>query len=120
VQVKWLTVGTETIKVKETSDQGCLGVEKSFAVNVAPTTGVNELQTNADVIVYPNPMNETLTVSMLGNHKLQSAILYDLVGNEIITSNKSEIIVSHLQSGIYVIRVIDNNGNTYTQKIVKN
>jgi hypothetical protein len=120
VQVKWLTVGTETIKVKETSDQGCLGVEKSFAVNVAPTTGVNELQTNADVIVYPNPMNETLTVSMLGNHKLQSAILYDLVGNEIITSNKSEIIVSQLQSGIYVIRVIDNNGNTYTQKIVKN
>lgn len=120
VQVKWLTVGTETIKVKETSDQGCLGVEKSFTVNVAPTTGVNELHRNADVMVYPNPMNETLTVSMLGNHKLQSAIIYDLVGNEIITSNKSDIDVSHLQSGVYVIRVIDNNGNTYSQKVVKN
>jgi hypothetical protein len=81
---------------------------------------VNELHANADVIVYPNPMNESLTVSMLSNHKLQSAIIYDLVGNEIIRSNKSDIDVSHLQSGVYVIRVIDNNGNTYSQKVVKN
>ena len=120
VQVKWLTVGTETIKVKETSDQGCLGVEKSFTVNVAPTAGVNELHRSADVMVYPNPMNESLNINMLGNHKLQSAIIYDLVGNDIITSNKSDIDVSHLQSGVYVIRVIDNNGNTYSQKVVKN
>lgn len=120
VQVKWLTVGTETIKVKETSDQGCLGVEKSFAVNVAPTTSVNELHANADVVVYPNPMNESLTVSMLGNHKLQSATIYDLIGNEIITSNKSDIDVSHLQNGVYVIRIKDNNGNTYSQKVIKN
>jgi hypothetical protein len=113
-------VGTETIKVKETSDQGCLGVEKSFAVNVAPTTSVNELHANADVIVYPNPMNESLTVSMLSNHKLQSATIYDLIGNEIITSNKSDIDVSHLQNGVYVIRIKDNNGNTYSQKVIKN
>lgn len=120
VQVKWLTVGTETIKVKETSDQGCLGVEKSFAVNVVPTTSVNELHANADVVVYPNPMNESLTVSMLSNHKLQSATIYDLIGNEIITSNKSDIDVSHLQNGVYVIRIKDNNGNTYSQKVIKN
>ncbi len=120
VQVKWLTVGTETIKVKETSDQGCLGVEKSFAVNVAPTTSVNELHANADVVVYPNPMNESLTVSMLGNHKLQSATIYDLIGNEIITSNKSDIDVSHLQNGVYVIRIKDNNGSIYSQKVIKN
>ena len=120
VQVKWLNVGTETIKVKETSDQGCLGVEKSFTVNVAPTTGVNELHANADVMVYPNPMNESLNISMLGNHKLQSATIYDLIGNEIITTNKSDIDVSHLQNGVYVIRIKDNNGNTYSQKVVKN
>jgi hypothetical protein len=30
-----------------------LGVEKSFTVNVAPTAGVKELHSNADVVVYP-------------------------------------------------------------------
>jgi hypothetical protein len=65
-------------------------------------------------------MNETLSISMLGNHKLQSATLFDLVGNEIIITNKSDIDVSHLQNGVYVIRIKDNNGNTYSQKVVKN
>lgn len=120
IQVKWLNVGAETIKVKETSDQGCLGIEKSFAVNVTSGTGINEFQSKSDIIIYPNPMNEMLSISLLGNHKLQSATIFDLVGNEIISTHKSDIDVSQLKTGIYVIKVTDNKGNTFSQKVIKN
>ncbi|MEI7978946.1 MAG: T9SS type A sorting domain-containing protein [Bacteroidota bacterium] len=120
IQVKWTTTGINTIKVTETSNQGCVGVQKSLSVNVSPTIGMNELKVNNQVSIYPNPFTETIHITLLNNLKLEKAIIYDLVGNEIISSNKNEIDASSLKSGIYLIMIVDNIGNSYSEKLVKN
>ena len=120
VQVKWTATGTQLVNVTETSNQGCVGVQKSLSVIVSPTIGMNELKANNQVFVYPNPFNETIHISFLNNSKLDKAIIYDLIGNEIIISNKNEIDASSLKSGIYLIMIVDNNGNSYSEKLVKN
>ena len=120
IQVKWTTTGIDTIKVTETSNQGCVGVQKSLSVNVSPAIGMNELKVNNQIIIYPNPFSETLHITLLNNLKLEKAIIYDLVGNEIIISNKNEIDASSLKSGIYLIMIVDNIGNSYSEKLMKN
>ncbi len=119
IQVKWFTVGTGNIKVKETSNLGCVGSEKTFSVTINPTLGINEISNKASILIYPNPINETLHITMLGA-KLSHATIYDLIGNEILLSNKNDIDVSQIQFGIYIIKVKDENGNVYTQKLIKN
>jgi hypothetical protein len=120
VQVKWTTTGTQLVNVTETSSQGCVGTQKSLSVNVSPTIGINELKVNNQVIIYPNPFSETIHITLLNNLKLEKAIIYDLVGNEIIISTKNEIDASSLKSGVYLIMIVDDNGNSYSEKLIKN
>ncbi len=120
IQVKWLTIGTQSLKVTETTIQGCIGTQKSWYVNVSQGTGIIEFNSRNQVIIYPNPFSETIHISLLNNLKLEKAIIYDLVGNEIISSNKNEIDASSLKSGIYLIMIVDNIGNSYSKKLVKN
>jgi hypothetical protein len=120
IQVKWNIAGIDTLKVTETSNQGCVGNQETLLVNIGPATGINEIKVNNSILVYPNPFNETIHVSLLNNLALNKAILYDLLGKEVLTTNKSEIDVKELKSGVYLIMVIDNNGNSYSQKLIKN
>jgi sugar lactone lactonase YvrE len=120
IQVKWNIAGMDSIKVTETTNQGCVGVQKTLLVNIGPATRINEINTSNSILVYPNPFNETIHVSLLNNLALNKAILYDLLGKEVLTTHKSEIDVKELKSGVYLIMVIDNNGNSYSQKLIKN
>lgn len=120
IQVKWSNTGTQLVNVTETSNQGCIGVQKSLSVTISPIIGMNELKINNQIIIYPNPFSETIHISILNNLKLEKAIIYDLVGNEIINSNKNEIDANSLKSGIYLIMIVDNIGNSYIHKLVKN
>ncbi|OYU93853.1 MAG: hypothetical protein CFE21_18650 [Bacteroidetes bacterium B1(2017)] len=119
IQVKWLATGIDTIKITETSNVGCIGAQKSLLVNVTPSTGMNELIVNNKAIIYPNPFNETIHITFLNNSKLEKAIIYDMLGNEILISNKNEIDASRLNSGVYLIVIVDNIGNSYSQKLIK-
>ncbi len=120
IKVKWNTAGMDTLKVTETSNQGCVGSQKTLLVNIGPATGMNEINASNNILVYPNPFNETIFISLLNNSGLNKAILYDLLGKEVLTTHKSEIDVKELKSGVYLIMVIDNNGNSYSQKLIKN
>ena len=84
------------------------------------TTIITWKVTDNNLNIYPNPFSETIHISVLNNLKLEKAIIYDLVGNEIISSNKNEIDASSLKSGIYLIMIVDNIGNSYSKKLVKN
>ncbi|MES2654490.1 MAG: FG-GAP-like repeat-containing protein [Bacteroidota bacterium] len=88
--------------------------------NMSPTTRIDELKTNNQIIIYPNPFNETIHITLLNNLKLEKVLIYDLIGNEIISSDKNAIDASILKSGIYLITIVDNIGNSYNQKLLKN
>lgn len=120
IKVKWNVSGMDTLKVIETSTQGCVGSQKTLLVNIGPATGMNEINTTNNILVYPNPFNETIFISLLNNSGLNKAILYDLLGKEVLTTHKSEIDVKELKSGVYLMMVIDNNGGIYSQKLIKN
>jgi hypothetical protein len=120
IRIKWNTIGIDTLKVTEISDKGCTGVQKLLPISIGPAVGLNETNINNNVITYPNPFNETIHITLLNNIIFDKAVIYDLSGKEIITTYNNEIDLSNLKSGIYLIRISDKKGNTYSQKISKN
>lgn len=96
------------------------GEIEDYTVNIGELglTNVND----AAVKLYPNPVHDVLTIE--SKTAIQSVEIYNIAGqmvNSISSLNKSktEINVSKLTPGVYVVRTTDANGNINSYKVVK-
>ncbi len=67
--------------------------------------------------IYPNPTQNVLNVRL--TEAFEQAIIYNLMGAKILESTSTNINVSHLASGMYLIKVKDNNGGIATKRFIK-
>ena len=74
---------------------------------------------NASFIVYPNPVNDTFSISI----DTKRVEIYNITGQLVKTFNDTfsdeSFSVSELQKGIYLVKVMDNNNNQATKKFIK-
>lgn len=77
-------------------------------------SGIERLS-NVSMSIYPNPASDYVTVRAEG---IQEVSVLDLNGRVLSTSSSSKVDVRGLAAGIYVVRVVTNNG-VATEKIVK-
>jgi uncharacterized repeat protein (TIGR01451 family) len=100
--------------------------------NTSLNTLVYELDANVEelsnlnnqVLVYPNPANKILTID-LQNINIENCIITNALGrtvynsaNEINANHKIQLNISHLNTGVYFVKVRSGNGS-YTAKFVK-
>ena len=77
-------------------------------------TSVNPLFSSKNVVLYPNPVSETLYVV---NEKAVDVEIYNLNGQMIAKYNNQNVInVANLAQGTYMVKVVTNN-NVINQKI---
>ena len=76
--------------------------------------GITRL-TNAEVALYPNPTTSVVNVKADG---LQQVEVLDVNGRSVMTVKANQIDMSSLSNGIYMFRVLTNNGVSM-QKVVK-
>ncbi|WP_435523114.1 T9SS type A sorting domain-containing protein [Chryseobacterium indoltheticum] len=73
-------------------------------ISWAPTVvlGTNEVKAKNDVVIYPNPFTDIITIS--GDVALQSVVVYDLSGKMIkeFKGSQKTISLHSLTSGVYV------------------
>lgn len=75
-----------------------------------------------DILVYPNPVNNILNISVKNSVKEISLKLYDIKGNELYQTVKNgdcKLDVSMYQPGVYFLDII-TEGKTDIMKIIKN
>ena len=82
---------------------------------------VEEIVNENNIVVYPNPMTDKLTLVGEG---LNLAEVYDICGRRILSvslnqNDENAIDVSLLSSGLYLLKVTTSVGKTNTCKIVK-
>jgi hypothetical protein len=87
---------------------------------------INDLNTKTDILIYPNPFNETTTidfsaVNSSGTEKV-SFYLYNLLGSLVVAYNnieatKLELKRNNLASGIYYYNVLKKNNNIDSGKL---
>jgi len=65
--------------------------------------------------LYPNPTTGILTIEGVEG----IVAVYDIYGRLVLTTKTNTLNISHAARGIYFVRVLDEQGNVYSQKVVK-
>ncbi len=85
------------------------------------TTGVDDNTSDEEIIVYPNPTTTTIafnSTSSISEVKVLDSFRDLILNYEMEPSNKCELNVSGLMSGIY-IAIIETNNGVFCKKFVK-
>lgn len=96
------TVGTQSVNVT---------VDSSWY------DGVEEAGNSYEI--YPNPTNGNIMVSGANINMVE---VYNLCGQKVVSVNGAQNVnvdMSALESGVYMVKVIENNGNSTVNKVVK-
>ena len=118
--------GYVEIKLEITDPNGNLGeephiayysIEGSTISYVGTTLSIENLKTNKNIILYPNPTSSNIFIG----GEFNKVRLYDLFGRELLKSTSNQLDLSNLPNNVYMIKLEDNQGKIIvTGKIVKN
>ena len=118
--------GYVEIKLEITDPNGNLGEEPHIAYYsiegttisyVGTTLSIENLKTNKNIILYPNPTSSNIFIG----GEFNKVRLYDLFGRELLKSTSNQLDLSNLPNNVYMIKLEDNQGKIIvTGKIVKN
>lgn len=74
-------------------------------------------QNNLEATLFPNPVQDVLNISI--ENTINSVEIFTIQGQKVMQSNESTINMSSLNSGIYLVKIIDENDAISTKKIIK-
>ncbi len=91
-------------------------------LELARLFSINELELNEEISIYPNPSTDNIKVNLPKSMEYASVVVFNVLGKKVITQEVNAtdniIIVSHLNSGVYLLKF--TNGNvSKTLKLVK-
>ena len=75
-----------------------------------------EIAANDFVKVYPNPTTDKLIIV---SKNLQKSILYNVSGQKVLESDRNELNVSELSTGVYLLHTTNNQNQLSIFKIIK-
>jgi len=87
----------------------------SLYANPALSNNVAEIN-NFKFNLYPNPASDILNIEF--NEAIKSVEIYSLQGQKVLETNQTEINISNLASGMYIVKVQDLNGSFATKKLI--
>ena len=109
-------------KLNFSSDFGSqpVGSLVEAVTNPLSTEDNNKLKT---MHIFPNPVTDKLMISSKSSETFYIEI-YNLLGEQVLykqnVNNNDELKIAHLNSGLYILKVISKSGNLETIKFIKN
>lgn len=101
----------------------CLRASDVYAYKITDPTGVENML-NKNVAIYPNPVNDVLTVEIQKVNEVNSIAVYNVTGmliNEhMVTGKRNKIQMRNLEDGVYLVKVNYHNNSSETFRIIKN
>ena len=91
-------------------------------LELARSLSISELKLNETISIYPNPSTDNIKVNLPKSMEYASVVVFNVLGKKVIAQEVNAtdniIKVSHLNSGVYLLKV--TNGNvSKTLKLVK-
>ncbi|CAN5592239.1 hypothetical protein BH11BAC1_BH11BAC1_14440 [soil metagenome] len=80
-------------------------------------TGINEIGRNSPFHIYPNPTSNYISISSNNTAKIFSVTIKNIIGQNILTTDKTTVDLSHLDTGIYFVYLKTDIGNFETRAI---
>ncbi|MBQ7532461.1 MAG: S8 family peptidase [Bacteroidales bacterium] len=105
------------LSAHKSNDFGSGRIDALAAVNAVGDDGVEEID-NEEVVIYPNPVDDIVMIETHGRASLQNVIIYDVNGRKVLSTSESQIDISDIPSGIYMMKIELSDGIFY-KKIIK-
>lgn len=94
----------------------------SDTINFVNTVGIDELSDNTAFAIYPNPAKESINIACNKNQH-GTIEIFDVAGkivySGVVTNNNMVITVAQLQSGVYTIRLANDNYTSQQRLIIE-
>jgi len=91
-------------------------------IQVVNFTGVDEINANSNVAVYPNPSQGRFAVGTKNGSNITSVKVMDLLGKVVFTqaldADQAQLDLTTMGKGMYMILVEDSQHNSYSGKII--
>jgi hypothetical protein len=126
VSVGVLTLNLATIATSKTLNacnislvNGATKTITAGAFDCEPLLGINDVEfANNTIAFYPNPAQEVLNVSSANN--ITKIEVYDLLGKKVASNNNAKNVnVAALGKGVYVVKVVQENGSVVAKRFIK-
>ena len=93
--------------------EGCNTIEE-----VEDSCALTFLDLFSPIVIFPNPVSDSFTISMDENMKLINLQIYSALGVLIYETNKSNVSLNSFKSGIYSVKINTDKG-VFDRKIIK-
>ena len=87
--------------------------------NTAPNLGTNDVEfANNTISLYPNPAQEVLNVN--SSNSIAKMEVYDMLGKKVASNNNAKNVnVAALGKGVYIVKVVKENGSVVAKRFIK-
>ena len=125
---KDLSEGTHTIKIetkgtKHPNSKGYALVNDYFVVSPSDNGGLSleDMTLSKDITLYPNPVEDKLFVSGKGLEEIE---VFNIEGERVIkkavcNNTIAELDVSHIKSGVFIVKITKENKEAFSTKLIK-
>lgn len=93
------------------------------ALSYTQSLNNTSFENETNLLLFPNPCKDILHISLPNNStEIKNITIFDISGRLIseIKNNTTNINVSHLQSGTYLLEITTSTGAVLTKKLIKN
>ena len=112
----WCVTNIVSEPTEFSTDSALSDINKPVWVT-CPTASIED-QNQLDVSIHPNPTSDMVYIE--GNYTQLKVVIYNILGKEIINKSiTNSIDISHLENGVYLMKLSDGF-KLYTRKIIKN
>ncbi len=87
--------------------------------NNTATLGADSFTIDEVITLYPNPVQDVLTIKMPNSLLLQNVVIYNDLGQKVLESEQSEIDLTTLADGMYVVKLLTSEGEIHKKLIKK-
>ena len=117
IEINDMTLADQTLYVRAWEYGNNVTGEFQIAAYNANVVGVEDINPNANIFLYPNPASSELHIS--GLQEVTNVSIFNMLGQKVLSTKTQNMInVSDLSTGMYVV-TIDNNGVKKTMRFIK-
>lgn len=123
IKVKWNQSGENILRVRRTNSCG----ESEYATIIVSVLPENSNEILDSATAFPNPFTDKISVQFRQQFKSYRAEIYNLLGVKVVGANttieSNKVVLEnlgHLSTGVYFIKVSDNDSDKYQMiKVIK-
>ena len=94
-------------------------ISNENTLNILPSLSNQSFDVNLLTQIYPNPSNDFINIKTANGNDFQKIIIYNALGQMILTSNLSQINIQNLSNGVYYTDIETTNGTSHKKFIKK-